>query len=212
MPNLTQDYERLVNQAIVELPGASDAGIRQALFEVFHEFFNETLCWRESVSVSIVAGTVTYNLTLAEGGEFIMLISLVNSNNSPQAAVSDLVGTITLRNTPISAGTFTAVVAKTIGIPVDREGKPMIPEWTISRFEPIIIAGLLGRLMMQPKKPYSDTSKATYHLKRFRNQMGNVKSAVLHGNLQGANTWRYPQAFATRGQRSVSGTDQSFGG
>lgn len=212
MPNLTQDYERLINQAIVELPGASDAGIRQALYEIMHEFFTETDVWQEEISVSVVADTVDYTLTIAEGGEFVRLLALVNSAGAGQPAISDMVGNITLRDTPSAAATWTATISKTIGIPVDREGKPLIPNWVISRWEPVISAGLIGRMMMQNKKPYSDKIGAQYWLRRFRNGLGNVKSAILHGNLKGANTWSYPRGFAmTRGSQRSGGTDTSFG-
>lgn len=212
MPNLTQDYQRLLDAAAVELPGATDAAIKQALYEVMHEFFEETNCWTERISVPIVANTTTYTLAIAEGGEFMRLMDLLNSHNIGQPVISDVVGNITLRDTPNAADTWTAIISKTIGIPVDREGKPEIPEWVVSRWRTVLSAGLLGRMMMQPKKPYYNQTMGQYWLRRFRNRLGNVKSANIHGNLYGANTWRYPTSFATRGQRSGSGgTDQSFG-
>lgn len=213
MPNLVHDYARLINQAIVELPGATDAGIRQMLFEVFHEFFTETDSWQEEISVSILVDTKTpYRLVIAEGGEFVRLLGIVNTRGTSQPAVADMVGVVTLRDTPSVADTWTATVSKTVGIPVDRAGAPLVPDWVVSRWEPELIAGLLGRMMMQSKKPFSNMALAKYHLQRFRNGLGRVKSAVLHGNLKGANTWRYPTAFSTRSQRSgIGGTDTSFG-
>lgn len=214
MPQLVHEYARLVNQAIVEVFGATDAGIKQALYEVLHEFFQETNVWQERISVPIVSGTTTYTILPIEGGEFVRLLVLLDTNSTGIACVTDMVGTITLRDTPSASTTYTATIAKTIGIPVDRDGKPEIPDWTFSRFYPAVMAGLLGRLYMQPKKPYSNPAMAAYHLKRFRNFLGTVKSAVIHGNLQGANTWRYPTAWSTSraSQRFGSGgTDQSFG-
>jgi hypothetical protein len=134
MPQLVQDYQRLINQAVVELPGATDAGIRQALFEVFHTFFTETNSWQETITVAVLAGVTEYNLVIAEGGEFVRLLSLVDTNDIGQPAVTDMVGVLTLRDTPNTAATFTATIAKTIGVPVDREGKPEIPEWVVARW------------------------------------------------------------------------------
>lgn len=214
MPQLVHDYARLINQAIVEVYGATDAGIRQALYEVLHEFFQETNAWQECISVAITAGTTTYTLLPIEGGEFVRLMALLDSNQSGIAAVTDMVGTITLRDTPANSATYTATIAKTIGIPVDRDGKPEIPDWTISRFYPIVMSGLLSHLYMQPKKPYTNPTLGSYHGKKFMNGLGKVKSAVIHGNLQGAQTWRFPSAWqnSASSQRFGSGgTDQSFG-
>lgn len=212
MPNLTQDYANFINQAIVELPSASDAGIRQALFEVMHEFFEETLAWQETISVPIVANTTTYTLVPAEAGEFLQVISLLNTKNTPQPFSADLVGVITLRDTPNSADTWSATIAKTVGLPLGKDGTPIIPEWTISRWRTVLSAGLFGRLMMQSRKPYTNPTTGQYWLRRFRNRMGNVKSALAHGNQFGANRWRFPGSYSTRTQRGGNGSDQAFGG
>lgn len=213
MPNLIQDYQRLTNEAIVEVTGASDALIMATLYEVFHEWFTETNSWLERITIPIVAGTTEYDLIPVEGGEFVQVINIVDTNNSPQPIISDVVGHITLRDTPNSAATWTATVAKTIGIPVDRDGKPEVPEWTISRWFPYIKAGLIGTLFMQPKKPYSNPQLGQYNLKKFRNGLGIAKSAALHGHSYGKNAWMYPQAWRTRGQQSggSGGNDRSFG-
>lgn len=214
MPQIVLDYARLINQAIVELPGASDQGIRQALFEVFHEFFTTTNSWQETITVSIVANTVAYSLVIAESGEFVRLLDLLDTNGTPQPAISDMVGNITLRDIPSAAATWSAIISKTVGSPLERDGKPQIPDWTVSRWEPVLSAGLLGRMMMQSRKPFSNQPLGRYWLQKFRNGMGEVKSAVIHGGLYGANTWSYPRGFRMQraSQRFGSGgTDQSFG-
>lgn len=212
MPQPTQDLARFVNQLIVELPGTTDAGIRQAMFEVFHEFFDNTNAWQETIDVPIVANTTVYTLTPVETGEFVRLLGLVNSAGSAQPAVADMVGILTLRDTPNAADTWTATVAKTISSTLDSDGEPVIPEWPIARFAPCLSAGVRGVMMMQAKKPYTNPALGKYHLQRYRNFMGAVKSAVIHGNTYGANTWRFPASFATHSQRTGNGTDTSFGG
>lgn len=213
MPQAVQDTNRLLNDATVQVVGATDAGLRQALFGVMHEFFTRTNSWQENINISIVANSKgPYRLVIAEGGEFHQLLALVNTKSSAQPAVADMSGNITLRDTPNSADTWTAQIAKTIGTPIDRDGKPQFPDWVIARFYPCVLAGLMGNMFMQPKKPYTNPTMGAYELKKFRNLLGEVKSAVIHGNLYSANTWRYPTAFATRSQRSGSGgTDNSFG-
>lgn len=213
MPNLTQDYARFINELRVVLPGTSDPGIYQACFGVFHEFFETTNAWQEDINVAVVADETTYQLTVAEGGEFKRVLGLVNENGSPVGAFKcSLTGLVTLRNAPNAAAVWVATVSKTVGTPVDRDGKPMVPEWTFSQFYQCLIAGVLGRLMLQPRKPYSNLNSGRMEWARFRNLMGEAKQAVAKGNLFDAQSWRFPNAFATRSQRTRGGSDTSFGG
>lgn len=212
MPNLTQDYARFINELRVELPGASDAGIYQAMFGVFHEFFETTNAWQEDINVAVIADDAIYQLTVAEGGEFKRIIGIVNENGSPVGAFKcDLTGLVTFKNAPIAAAVWVARVAKTVGTPVDRDGKPQVPEWTFAQFYQCLVAGVLGRLMMQPKKPYSNPNLARAHWGRFRNLMGDAKTAVAKGNTFDAQAWAFPRGFRTNSQRTSTGTDTSFG-
>lgn len=211
MPNLTQDYARFINELRVELPGATDAGIYQAMFNVFHEFFETTNAWQENINIAMVADETVYQLTVAEGGEFKRVIGIVNENSSPAGAFKcDLTGLVTFKNAPNTTAVWVARVAKTVGTPVDRDGKPQVPDFTFAQFYTGLIAGVLGRLMLQPKKPYSNPSLARVHWARFRNLMGDVRSAVIKGNVYDAQAWAFPQ-FARGSQRTSHGTDTSFG-
>lgn len=213
MPNLTQDYARFINELRVELPGASDAGIYLALFGVFHEFFETTNCWQEDVNFSVVTDETVYQLTIAEGGEFKRILAIVTDAGHPTGAYKcNLTGLVTFQNSPSAAAVWVATVAKTVGTPVDRDGKPQVPDFTFSQFYQCLIAGALGRLMLQPKKPYTNPNMGRAHWGRFRNLMGDVKQAVLKGNVFDAQAWAFPQSFRSHTQRSSSrgGGDQRF--
>lgn len=211
MPNFKHDYERLINQARVELPGASDAGIKQALFNVFHEFFTETSVWKEDVEVAIVVDTTEYDLNSEEPGEIVRLFSVVNGNGTEQAAtLSDDFTQVVLYHPVNVAQTYTVTVVKTVGLPITRDAMPEVPEWVLARWSPSFLDGLLGNMMMQKGKPYSDGQLAMYHLRRFRNALTVARSAGLRRNTFGKNVWVYPQSFSTRGQKS-GGNDASFG-
>lgn len=213
MPNLTQEYARFINQLRVELPGATDAGIYQAMYSVFHEFFENTNAWQEDINVSVVTDETVYQLTVAEGGEFKRVLAIVNEDGSPVGTFKcNLTGLVTFKNAPSAAAVWVATVSKTIGIPVDRDGKPQVPDFAFAQFYVCLVAGVLGRMMLQPRKPYHNPRLAQMHWGRFRNLMGDVKTAVAKGNLFDAQSWRFPTSFSTRSQRGSHGTDQSFGG
>lgn len=213
MPNLTQDYSRFINELRVLLPGASDAGIYQAMFGVFHEFFETTNCWQEDINFAVVTDETVYQLVVAEGGELKRIMGIVTDAGHPTGAFkSNLTGMVTFKNSPSAAGVWVATVAKTIGTPVDRDGKPQVPEFTFAQFYQCLLAGVLGALCLQPKKPYTNPTLGRMQWGRFRNLMGDVKSAVAKGNIYDAQAWAFPQSFRSHTQRSSSrgGGDQRF--
>src|ERR1017187_2005579 len=62
-----EDMSRLMNQARIKLLGASDAGIKNELFEVLTEFFDISSCWIETIDIDAVAYQTDYDLTVSEG-------------------------------------------------------------------------------------------------------------------------------------------------
>jgi len=201
MASLKHDLDRLINSARIKLPGSTDAGIKQELWDTLHEFFYETAMWQEDITVNIVANVTTYSLVPEEPGEIFMLIGAVNSLGDGQPVMMQTIGTMTVRDTPSAATTWTATVAKVPGVALSRDAFPEIPDWVLPVYGPVIQDGLLGRMMHQIKKPYSDPRQGSYHTARFRSALVNARSAVMHRNTYDTNSWRFPQGFRTSGQR-----------
>ena len=61
------DLDHLLDQARTKLPGSSDAGLKGELFDVFHEFFNDSDSWVETLSMPVVPGSVDYNVVPNSG-------------------------------------------------------------------------------------------------------------------------------------------------
>lgn len=209
MPSFKHDYARLQNLARVELAGASDAGILQALFEVLHEFFDTTNIWREDITVPIVTGTQEYTITSDQPGWFVRLLVVRDAGGVAQPVIMQEIGILTLRDPPGSDATWTATLAKTVDLPITRDALPEIPDWVLARWSPVILAGLKGHMMATTAKPYSDAKAAVFFEQKFRAGMVKAKAAAVHANTYGVNAWRYPQGFRVRGQRgglSTTGT------
>jgi hypothetical protein len=195
MPSYLHDYSRLINQVTVELPGSSDQGIRQALFNVFHEFFTDTNVWMEDISLSVDPDTTEYDLFSPEPGEIVRVMWVMDSGGGQQLASLSADSVLTIANAPNSADTWVVTVSKTVGSPIDREGSPEVPEWVIARWLPALKAGLMGNMMLQPSKPYSNMQLAQYHLRLFGNGKIEARTTVQHSNMFGVNSWAYPQSF-----------------
>ena len=212
------DWTRIMNQARVKLTGVSDGALQAELFDVCHEFYSKSSSWLESLLVPIVPNVTTYALVPTTGVAIrlvgVALIDLTNPRMppSPRGGTMPAVGLLQLTEIPSANSTYLVTVAKTVVLPVDRNGFPVISHLTLPIYGTGILDGVLGRMMLQPNKSYSSPTTVTYHLKRFDGAIQQARVATMRQNAVGTQAWVYPQQFATVSQRGgVSvGSDTSF--
>lgn len=229
------DLGTVMNQCRVELTGVSDAQLKSTMYEVMDEFFRDTQSWKESVVINVVPVTstpttpqlwqqaLTYPIASSEG-QIISLDGVINTNCSPVPALLAGAGgdnqnsggvAVRLQNPPNQAQQYTVTVSKTVSLPLDRHGFPIAPSWVLEKWHLAIKVGILGALMNQKNKSYSDDNGAKYNLAKFRQFIQNVRSATLRANTKGASAWRYPQGFRTISQKGgvpVYGTGNDWSG
>jgi hypothetical protein len=63
-----------------------------------------------------------------------------------------------------------------------------------------IAAGVAGRMMSQPAKPYTNERMGIYNTREFKRTLAEARNEVARQNLQGGQRWRFP-AFASGSQR-----------
>lgn len=209
---LNADVNTTLNQARVELTGISDAGLKAALFEVLDEFFRDTRSWKERVTVGVAppatmpttpAGwqqALSYPIAVSEG-QIIALDGVLDSNGSGIGATMPEVDTLLLQRQPNQAMQYFVCVSKTVSLPLTKDNLPIAPDWVLQKWHLVVKAGLLGTLMNQKNKSWSDAKGALYWLSKFRSGIQSVRSATLRANTTGATAWRFPQSFAARTQR-----------
>src|SRR5437868_9210368 len=81
MPINKVDLDQLLNTARVTLVGASDAGMRNTLFDVMSEFLNDSSIWTQDITLVVQANVLTYPLFVSEG-QIIRLVSVANYGTS----------------------------------------------------------------------------------------------------------------------------------
>ena len=194
----SRDLSKLMDRARVSLPGARDNLIQLELFATVDEFFKLTNCWYEDVDFGVVSGTRSYLVTPTGVAKIVRLIGVVNSDERPQWAVMPTPGEIQLSTDPSVAQIFTARLALTISDPVMRDGYPEFPQWAYDKHSETVLSGLLGRMMSQPAKPYTNMQLSVYHMRRFRDGIARAKVEAMHQNVYRAQSWRFPQTFARR--------------
>ena len=200
-----RDFERMMNQARIKLPGSSDAGLKGELFDAIKEFVDDSNIWDEWIDVAIVPQTRDYSIVPSHGGMITRLVTVLDPNCitlpaflphiRPPGAILQLVWP---QNNPYTAK---ALVTKQVTLPTTRGDVPDAPDWLLPMYEQQILDGLLGRMMTQQSKSYSNETQGTYHLKRFRDGIQVAKTAKARGNVQGGQAWRFPRQFRTNSQR-----------
>lgn len=196
----THGFKRLLSGVVVDVPGASEVGIKQVLGDAMFEFFEFTSSWMESIPFQTVVNSQAYAIAPTAGGNIVGLKTVLDANNIPLAASMPSIGTVQLAYIATTVKTLNAIVVKNLKreTPLDEQ----VPQFVVDLWWQVLKDGIQGKLMNQPGKTYSNDTLALYHLRRFNDGMSRARIATEMQNVQGANAWIYPQQFSTRGQRS----------
>jgi hypothetical protein len=199
-----REVQQLLAMAQIKLTGASESGIKAELYDVLKEFFGDSSCWQEDIPFLPVTNQTEYLLAPAQDGQIIRLIGAWDDKGAPRtdAFMMDF-ATLQLTHPPQSDATenFFARVVKTVTLPITRDALPIAPDWTLRVHSVHVLDGLLGRMMGQQQKTYSNSTLSAYHLRRFRTGIQLAKVAAERANLRGAQAWSYPRGWGTRSQR-----------
>lgn len=192
---MSTDTDRLLNNARSRVPGATDQVLKQELFNVMNDFFQVSNIWQEDISFAVNTTDKTYTVAPAEAYAVIVrALYVLNSGGRPVGPYQMLTpGTIVFKNTQSQADTYTVTVALTVDDPLDGSGFPQFPPWVLNKYSTGILDGLVGRVMSQPAKPYTNIQLASVHLRNFRNCMSDAKAEALHKNVNNGQTWRFPK-------------------
>jgi len=198
-----REVSQLLTQAQIKLTGASESGIKAELYDVLKEFFGDSSCWQEDINFLPLSGVDLYLLAPALDGQIIRLVGTWDDKGSPVAAFMRDFGSLQLLFQPQVDATvnFTARVVKTVTLPISRDALPIAPDWTLRVYSVHILDGLIGRMMAQQQKTYSNNTLSAYHLKRFRTGIQLAKVAAERANLKGAQSWSFPRGWGSKSQR-----------
>lgn len=216
MPLEAQDVQFLLDSCRVKLPGATDANIKHELFSTVKEFLNDSDAWLETINLLVTAGTQEYALTPKSGGQIISLMAVLDGLRLPVKAAMPEFGTLTVYQavnvtsvaqapTDLSRTATTpwiVQVVKNVKLPTTKDQVPIVPDFVLSVYSEYIKDGVLGRMMTEQAKPYTNLQMGAMHLKRYRDGIGIARTKSWSQNLVGGQRWAFPQNFATRSQRS----------
>ena len=192
--------DRIINTAQLRLVGTTVIGIKNELYSVCDEFCQKSGAWYDTVQFTAVPMVLGYTI-MSPVGQIIRLKGVTNGGGSQMDAAFNLPTDLELAAAPAAADTYTAWIVLTVNDPVDRNSYPLIPKQLAIKYNSVLLDGVLGHMMSQQAKPYTDQNMAAYHLRRFRSGIAQATLDALKQNTEQNQAWRFPQGFATRSQR-----------
>jgi len=212
---MAADIDRLMNNARTSLPGATDPQLQMQLFNVMDEFFKKSNVWNEDIDINIPgmdpAGTI-YELTPTGPALIDKLLWVFEKPDSDSmergpgvAAAMSIPGELTLRLQPSSNVVYRVSVVLTVQDPTLRNGYVTFPAWVLAKYRDCILNGLLGRMMSQPGKPYTNTQLSVFHMRKFIGATASARVEWTRNNTYRAQAWAFPQGFSRGSQRGSSG-------
>lgn len=193
------DVNRFMDNARINLPGALDGSIKQELFNVLTEFFDKTDLWYEDVDVPVTTANTVGSTTdfVAIEGYPNRLLGVVDENKIGRRMSMPQPGVLQFGTVPGQDATWLARVALNISDPIPAGGAlagfPNAPDWALGpQYYQGILDGVIGTMMAQVAKPYSNQKIAQYRLIKFKNVISKGKTQARHQNLYGGQNWRFP--------------------
>lgn len=207
------EITRIMNNARVRCPGATDDQLQRELFNTMDEFFKATNAWMEDIPITIPGqdppGTV-YILAPQEPANITQLMWVFMYSpdqqalrGAPMPAFMSVIGEMTLGYQPSSEQPLVATVALTVQDPVNRDGYVVFPTWIAQRYSDTILDGLVGRMMTQPNKPWTNNQMSVYHLRSFNAKKAQTRVEIQRNNRYRAQAWAFP-GFVGGSQRGRS--------
>jgi len=196
--------DRLIKNARVSLPGSLDDAIMLEVFNVLDQFFKDSGVWSEDIGFTVFPydpiGTV-YTIDPLGVSTIVRLFSVFDDHGVQQAAVMEIPGEVTFLSPPGHEGIYVASVGLSVADPIQADKLPEFPAWVLDKYGLGILSGVLGRMMAQPAKPYTNLQLAMAHMHSFRKTISIASTESIHLNVHGAQTWTFPRSFSTRSRR-----------
>lgn len=194
------DLEQFARHAAPELPGCPTLVITDTVIRVTQQLCDTADVLREIVSVTTVADTREYLLTVSSGHILSRVLNVktesyprgLNKTNETEADQSYAQGIpsafyvngykeLCLVPTPSKMETVTAIVT-------------VKPDWSSEQLDDalynthldLIMAGVKSMLMMQPGKEWSNETMAANYKTEYENALASTRIATHTGNVGGS--------------------------
>jgi hypothetical protein len=198
----------LYDRARSELIGSSDAMVRNIMYDMFLEWFKDTTMWMEAIPGLLQPSTMLYYIMTGNpqslgdpfpAGIIDKLVSVIDPNTFPWNADMPAPPVLRIQYPPNQPQTVWVTVIKNVARPEPGD-LPDVPQWVCDRYSEYLLAGVMGKMMLQLNRPYSDAKEGTRRYQFFRQGVTMGKVATLRNNTWGTQKWSFPDFFRTKSQ------------
>ena len=179
-----------------------DEAIRQELFFVCEEFFTRSDVWTEEQEFTVQAGT-KFGEIMPFSGRIVRLLGVEHDDRPVRGVIlGDIdatgIATVIMPHEETHLHNYRARVSLTVSDPTTRDAYPIVPAAIVTQYTTGLMHGVLGRMMMQPSKPYSNMGLAQVHTVKFRGEASRAKNEAKIGKTAGSQAWAFPQTHNRR--------------
>lgn len=191
---MASPFDRLMETVRQYLPGATDMSIKQNMFGVCQDFFQESNVWQESLDFTINAGEETAEV-MPYTGKIERLLWVTKDGIPITSATMPDTTTGTILIPHAEAGAYKAQVALNVSDPVSRDVFPIVPYPIVNDYWQVMMHGLIATMMAMPNKPYTNLGLAAIYQTKFQGATARARNTTKELNTYDAQTWRFPQSF-----------------
>ncbi|EIZ87154.1 hypothetical protein WYO_0191 [Methylobacterium sp. GXF4] len=186
---------RLLGSIRSRLPGAKDSQTRLALFDMLQDACQRGRIWTEVVPFRLVPGKQMFSIS-QPGARIVMLINAQHPTLGMEAIQysEEKVAIRTDIATLDPADYLYLTLALAPSLDVDLENPQMwMPADIFSSKYTLLLHGVLGAMMLQTAKPYSNTSLGQYHTQIYSRELNSAPLTDRDGGLPTRQRWRFPR-------------------
>jgi hypothetical protein len=208
-----------LKDALPHLPGVVRSAAARELVLTARDFFERTLAWTTWITdVNMKSGAKQYWLSPYDTySNVIGVLAVVFKPDGPTSGrpLSPLTcrpAAVFTSNTPLNFYADSPPDAVFLYPEPDRDldssldfyvaltpkqSVEHLPRIATIKFHDAILQGFLGRMMMQPGKPYSNPPLASTYLREYSSMIGRYRGQAKTGFVQ-AQSWSYPSGWGVR--------------
>ena len=194
---------RIFDTARLRLPGATDGVMQLEFMNVVQEFCVTTNAWVDATDVRLEPNVNLYDLVPPDANgdiKRIMYIETLDTEAPAWTAPAWMPAPGVMQigfvpQAPQDIVVFVALQPNELGC---KQNFPGVPDWFWTEYTKAITDGLIGNMLVQPAKPYSNPQMGQFYLKRFASGMSTARIQADNGRRYGGQHWTFPQGFAVK--------------
>lgn len=199
---MTVEYDNFMQDCITNLPSSVPMTIEPELAMVLRDFCQQTNAWRAMYKFPVDTEHTCYVVQPPQGAAVNLLHGLFDAADPDRKPVvysgvqMRVPGHIDLMKPPSAPAQWVADVSlyPTRELRNGSSCKAVIPGWLLERYYDTLLHGVLGRMMRQPLKPYTNLALGSLHGASYGAGRAATKAELAVSNVWGSQQWRQPAA------------------